>query len=145
MKKNKDEKQIVIIKVRLNLFLQVCLLSEEELASKRLQKLEETRHLVHLHLHLHLQAHQDLKNLILGLCHLRHLKVREDKVVARVEEEQLTKSVKPIINLNAFIILVEKIRVGIAVVIVAIADNTLYSSIHLKNILNILPNIKQNI
>ena len=103
-------------------------------------------------MHLHLQAHQDLKNLILGLCHLRHLfhlKVREDKVVARVEEEeQLTKSVKPIINLNVFIILAENIRVGIA-----IADNTIHSSIHrfidssihLKNILNIVPNIKQNI
>ena len=84
-------------------------------------------------MHLHLQAHQDLKNLILGLCHLRylrHLKVKEDKVVARVEEEQLTKSVKPIINLNAFIILAENIRVGIAVVIVTIADNTIHSSIH---------------
>jgi hypothetical protein len=70
------------------------------------------------------------------------------EAVARVEEEQLTKSVKPIINLNVFIILAENIRVGIA-----IADNTIHSSIHrfidssihLKNILNIVPNIKQNI
>jgi hypothetical protein len=40
-------------------------------------------------------------------------------------------------NINAFIILAENIRVGIA-----IADNTIYTSIHIKNILNILPNIK---
>ena len=81
-------------------------------------------------MHLHLQAHQDLKNLILGLCHLRHLKVKEDKVAARVEEEHLTKSVKVIVNLNAFIIVTENIRVGIAVVIVTIADNNIHSSIH---------------
>jgi hypothetical protein len=48
----------------------------------------------------------------------------KEEAVARVKEEQLIKSVKHIVNLNAFIILAENIRVGIAV---AIADNTIHS------------------
>jgi hypothetical protein len=59
---------------------------------------------------------------------------QSEQEAARVDEDLLTESVKVIVNLNAFAILVENKRVDIDIAVVAIADNIVKN-----NYINMLP------